>query len=256
MAHRAARAALLAAAVAAAPAAWPQAVLVTLDAVAADEAFDALGKECYEAGMAAQMPSGSIMDCAALLTEPRAGAAPEQGPPIGSSLTHRLRFTLLERGEETSIRAEAWTEIEELGTVIEQPITAQEYLGRVEDVLLAVGERLREPAGRSAGPWAGRYASAQEWHLDAHLRAVSHCDRALPGLSAESLGRQLESIGIWPLGDDTRDRCEQLFQHLFEWGLARGDTEPTLEEYVEYRAGLPPERRPCSGRLALRASCP
>ena len=166
-----------------------------------------------------------------------------------------MRFTLLGRGNDVRIAADSWTETEEAGTVIEEPIASPEYLARLDDVQTAVSRRLRT-AQVAQPPWVGRFDSEQAWHLEAHLRAVSHCDKSLASMSAEALGRDLTSIGIWPLSTDTRDRCEQLYQDLFEWGLARGDDDPTVADYARYRASLPPAERPCSGRLALAASCP
>jgi hypothetical protein len=84
---------------------------------------------------------------------------------------------------------------------------------------------------------------------------VSHCDANLANMSAASVGADLESIGLRALGDDTRDRCEQLYTHLFEWGLARGNAQPSVERYERYRAALPPEQRVCSGQLARDATC-
>jgi hypothetical protein len=224
---------------------------MALEGVDSRDAFAALAKECYDAGMFADMPSDSIMDCTAILEErSSAGASRDEAEPVDTVvLRQRIRFTFTERGE-ASIAADSWTEIEELGTVVEEPITTEEYLRRVQDVLVDVGKRLRASRG-AAPPWAGRYESEQAWHLDSHLRAVRHCDANLASMSSESLARDLESIGMRPLDEDTRDRCEELYQQLFEWGLARGNAEPTLEAYASYRATLPPEQRACSGRLAL-----
>jgi hypothetical protein len=74
-------------------------------------------------------------------------------------------------------------------------------------------------------------------------------------MTTASAAAQLESVGLRPLDDDTRDRCEQLYTHLYEWGLARGDADPTVQEYLRYRASLPPEQRLCSGQLAWDATC-
>ena len=231
---------------------------VALTGVPAAAALEALAKECYDAGMVAQMPSDSIMDCAAVLDERSAGPAPpadatDDGDDV-VVVRHRLRFTALERGAELTIAADAWTETQELGIAIEEPIVSQEYLERIRAVLLDVGRRLRESAG-AAPAWAGRYESEQAWHLDAHLRAVRHCDANFASMRAEALGEQLRSIGVRPLSERTRDRCEQLHQHLLEWGLARGNTAPTVEEYARYREALPAAQRACSGRLALDAAC-
>jgi len=225
---------------------------VTLNGLDGAAVLAALARECYEAGLAPDMPSASIMDCSGVIEERTIGG----DSPDGESrlvATHRVRFTLLERAGQGRVGAEAWTEIEELGSVIEQPVTSEEYLRRVQRVLTTVVARLRS---REAPPWAGRYDSEQAWHLDAHVRAVSHCDANLSGMTAESVAVQLESIGLRALDEDTRDRCEQLHTHLFEWGLARGDASPTVAEYARYRAALPAEQRTCAGLLAPSASCP
>jgi hypothetical protein len=216
--------------------------------------FNALAQECYEAGLWSEMASDSIMDCTAVLEERTAGAIePDAAQPRDVVVVrHKLRFTLIERDEGGSLSADAWTEIEELGTAIEQPITSEEYLERVRGVMTSVVAQLRAGA---APPWTGRYESEQAWHLDAHLNAVRLCDAALPRLTAQSVAAQLESVGLRPISADARDRCEQLYTHIYEWGLARGDAAPTLESYSRYRAALPPEQRTCSGQLAREASC-
>jgi hypothetical protein len=224
---------------------------VPLDGVESAAVFNALAQECYEAGMWSDMPSESIMDCADPIQERAAGD--ELDVEVSAAVVrHKLRFTLVERAGAGRIGAEAWTEIEELDTVIEEPVTSEEYLLRVRGVLAAVVARLRS---RGAPPWNGRYESEQAWHLDAHLKAVSHCDANLAGMTAASVGEQLESVGLRALDADTRDRCEQLFTHVYEWALVRRDTEPTVEAYLRYRAALPPEQRVCSGQLAWDAAC-
>jgi hypothetical protein len=196
------------------------------------------------------MPSDSIMDC----SEPSEGtpAADLPSEVATARVRHKLRFTLIERAGSGRIGAEAWTETEELGTVIEEPVTAADYLARVQGVLAAVVARLR---ATGSPPWVGRFDSEQAWHLAAHLRAVSHCDANLASMTAASVGRELQSVGLRPLDDDARDRCEQLYTLIYEWGLARGDADPTLQEYIRYRAALPPEQRLCSGQLARDAVC-
>lgn len=223
---------------------------VALGGVDAAAAFAALAQECYEAGLAAEMPSDSIMDCSGVVEERFLAGAPDDGGRV--VVTHRLRFTLLERAVARRIRAEAWTEVEELGTVIEQPVTSEGYLRRAQGVLTSVVARL---ASNEPRPWAGRYDTEQAWRLDAHLRAVSHCDANLARMTAASVAAELESIGLRPLDDDARDRCEQLYTHVFEWGLARGDAEPSVAEYARYRAALPAAQRRCTGQLALNATC-
>jgi hypothetical protein len=226
---------------------------VTLDGLDGAAVLAALARECYEAGLAPDVPSSSIMDCSGIIEERTLGRDSEDGESR-LVVTHRLRFTLLERvAGQGRVGAEAWTQIEELGGVVEQPVTSEDYLRRVQRVLSTVVARLRngEPP-----PWAGRYDSEQAWRLDAHVRAVSHCDANLASMTAESVAAELESLGLRALDEDTRDRCEQLHTHLLEWGLARGDANPTVAEYGRYRAALPAEQRTCAGLLAPDASCP
>jgi hypothetical protein len=214
-------------------------------------ALNALARECYEAGLASELPSDSIMDCTAVIDERVLGAA-DDGAAEVIVTRHKLRFTLIEGAGSGRIAADAWTEIEELGTAIEQPITDEEYLERVQGVLVAVLARLRD---NRAPPWAGRYESEQAWHLDAHLAAVRYCDARLAGMTADSIAADLDAVGLRPLTDDTRDRCEQLYTHLYVGCLARGDAEPTLEEYARHRAALPADQRTCAGQLAREARC-
>lgn len=228
----------------------PAAALAGVDGAAV---VGALARECYEARLVPEMPSDSILDCSAVIEERVLGAAADAEEGVNRIVvTHRIRFTLLDRGAEGRIAAEAWTETEELGSVIDQPVTSEDYLRRVQAVLTAVVARLRS---QPAPLWRGRYESEQAWHLDAHLKAVSHCDATLATMTAASVAAELESIGLRALDDDVRDRCEQLYTHLFEWGLVRGDADPTVAEYARYRAALPPEQRICSGQLAPDASC-
>jgi hypothetical protein len=244
--------AALAAAFASAQAAGAQtAPSAALDGVDGAAVLDALAQECYEAGLTPDMPSAEILDCSGVIEERLLPGAPEGEDRF--VVTHKIRFTLLGRATEARVGAEAWTETEELGSVVEQPITSADYLGRAQRVLRAVVARLQ---GRTTPAWAGRYESEQAWHLEAHLEAVSHCDSNLARMTAAQVAAELRSVGLHPLYDGTRDLCEQLYTHLFEWGLARGDAEPTVAEYARYRAALPPEQRPCTGQLAPGATCP
>ena len=242
------RAATLVLALAALPVANSQPTAgVALGELEGTAVLNALAQECYEAGLESDMPNESIMDCTGVLEERSTG--PDDG---GVVVRHKVRFMLLDGGEGKRIAADAWTEIDELGTTIEEPLASEDYSRRVQGVLQAVVARLRSSR---APQWAGRYESAQAWHLDAHLRGVRYCDANLASMTAESVAAQLESIGLRPLDDDLRDRCEQLYTHVFEWGLARGLENPTFQEYVEHRASLPAEQRTCSGQLAREASC-
>jgi hypothetical protein len=220
-----------------------------LDGADGAAVFNALAQECFEAGMWSDMPNDAIMDCADPVDD---GAAVAEGETAAAVIRHKVRFTLIERAGGGRVGIEAWTETEELGTVIEEPVTSDEYLRRVQGVLSAVIARLRV---RGAAPWAGRFENEQAWHLAAHLRAVSRCDANLASMTAASAAADLESIGLRALDEETRDRCEQLYTHLYEWGLARGEAEPTVQAYARYRAALPLEQRTCSGQLAWDATC-
>ena len=224
---------------------------VALDGIDGAAVLNALARECYEAGMWSDMPSESIMDCADPV-EDRAGTNEQDAVVAAAVVRHKIRFTLVERAGAGRVGIEAWTEVEELGIVIEEPVTSEEYLLRAQDVVAAVVTRLRSS---EAPPWRGRYDSEQAWHLEAHLKAVSHCDANLESMTRASVGAQLESVGLRALDDDTRDRCEQLFTHIYEWALVRRDAEPTVEAYLRYRATLPPQQRVCSGQLAWNATC-
>jgi hypothetical protein len=227
---------------------------VALDGVDGAAAMNALGRECYEAGLTVESAADSRVDCSAIIEERTIGSADDSLENANRIVVrHKLRFMLLTpAGEAARIRAEAWTETEEFGSVIEQPLTSQDYRDRVAGVLTAVVERL---ASREAPAWTDRYESEQAWHLDAHVRAVSYCDANLTSMSSESVAAELARIGSRPIDEDTRDRCEQLYTQLFEWGLARGNESPSVAEYVRYREALPPKQRICSGQLALDATC-
>jgi hypothetical protein len=236
----------------AAPLPAQESISVPLDGAPGAAVLDALARECYEAGLTFEPQSDSIVDCSTVLRQ--RVLAERDGEAVDTIVVrHRLRFTLVERGGgEGHLAVSAWTATEELGTTIEEPIASPEYLDRVRRVVAAAIARSND---RSPAPWAGRYDSEQAWRLDAHLKAVSQCDSALFGMTAEVVGEQLESIGLRPLHRDVRDRCEQLYTFLYEWGLARGEAEPTLEEYARYRASLPPAQRHCSGALAPATAC-
>jgi hypothetical protein len=221
---------------------------VALGGVDGRAALDALARECYEAGLVPEMSSAEILDCSTVIEERvLAGAAEDR-----IVVTHKIRFTLFGRAAEARIGAEAWTETEERDNVIEQPVASADYLRRVQRVLNGVVARLGSTA---PPPWVGRYESEQAWHLAAHLRAVSYCDANLQSMTPESTAEELASIGLRPQYDGTRDRCEQLYTHLYEWGLARGEENPTVSDYSRYRAALPPEQRGCTGQLAPDATC-
>ena len=222
---------------------------VPLEGVDPAAVLEALALECYEAGLVADAPRNSSMDCSGIVEQ---RAADNGDPDASVVIRQKLRFTVLDRADEPQITADAWTETEELGTVIETPITAAAYVSRVRDVLEHTVQHLRAP--ETVRVWSPRYESEQAFTLDAHLHAVRRCDRDLESLHAETLGAELESIGLRPMSTEPRDRCEQLYERVYEWGLARGSQEPTLAAYARYRAALPPDQRTCSGQLALDAA--
>src|SRR5262245_33188594 len=177
------------------------AVSVPLDGVDPKALLETLALECYEAGLAADVPRDSSMDCSGILEE----RAAENGDPEASVvIRQKVRFTVLDRAGEPQIAADAWTETEELGTVIETPVTSEAYLSRVSGVLERAVRQLSTPETSPA--WSPRYESEQAFKLDAHLRAVRRCDKDLENLRAETLGAQLESIGVRPMSADARDR--------------------------------------------------
>ncbi|MBN1238306.1 MAG: hypothetical protein JXB36_07375 [Gammaproteobacteria bacterium] len=225
------------------------------------DVLDALYAECYDAGLLAEPAGDGIIVCSADLSggETSAEGVPFVGVHDGRA-RHRIRFAVAERDGAVRAWAYPWIEIEEAdGTVLDNEIVSEEYLRRVEDVLADLAASLAAGRGRDAdgGPsgWRQYYDSRDDWRLDAHLKAVAHCDARLADLTEERLESQLEAAGVRPFGRTLRDRCEELYEEVFRWGLARGLEMPTVEGYVEYRQGLPPAQRRCAGRLALTADC-
>jgi hypothetical protein len=169
---------------------------------------------------------------------------------------HRIRFALAEREGGVRVWAYPWIEIEEPGgNVLELTVSSEEYLNRVQSVLTDTAAAFGTEARQDANPWSEYYDSQDEWRLDAHLQAVAFCDTRLADLTAEELQRRLELAAFQPFGKDLRSRCEELYEEIFRWGLARGLDRPTVEGYAEYRAALPPQERICTGRLALGSAC-
>lgn len=225
--------------------------------VAANEVLDALYQECHEAGMSIEALSDEIIVCSA----PLGGDELLGGTAIinvhEGHLRHRIRFALAGRAGGVQVWAYPWIEVEEPdGRLLEEDILSEEYLRRVQDVLARLGERLSRGDAGMHEPWAEHYDALDEWRLDAHLHAVAHCDRTYADLTAEELDRQLQAAGIRPRGRSLRDRCEELYEEIYAWGLARGVEEPGVEDYLSHLAALPPVERRCRGRLALVVDCP
>ena len=110
------------------------------------------------------MPSDSIMDCSGVIEERSTGALTADEPNGDGRIviTHRLRFSVLERAEGGRVSGVAWTETEELGGIVEQPVTSEDYLRRVQRVLTAVVARLRDKS-RRRGPAATRASRPGTW---------------------------------------------------------------------------------------------
>lgn len=220
-----------------------------------EEVLEALYEECFEAGMIAE-PVADQLVCSTTLTGDEELGGMSVVNVYGGRARHQIRFALAERAGGIRVWAYPSIEIEEPGgNLLEQEITSDEYSARVQAVLTDTAETLSEAPGPDSRPWAAHYATQDEWRLDAHLRAVAYCDAGLEDLTPEELDRQLAMASFQPFGKGLRDRCEELYEEIFRWGLARGIDEPTVEAYAEYQAALPPEERVCSGRLALGSTC-
>lgn len=221
----------------------------------ADTVLNALYRACYEAGMSVDAGGGDVLVCSASLAGDARLPDGSRVVSVGGGLVwHKIRFALAERSGGVRVWAYPWIEIEDADDVVlEEDIGSAAYLERVQaeleriDAALAAGPARREP-------WTEHYDSAHEWRLDAHLKAVDHCDRHLDALTGERVARQLEQAGVQPIGTSLRDRCEELYEPVYLWGLARGMAEPTVEAYVAHRRALPREAR-CTGQLALEAVC-
>jgi hypothetical protein len=227
------------------------------DGARVEDVLEALYGECYEAGMSAQTVGEQIIMCSANLT---GSERLLEGVAIVNvhegHVRHRIRFALAERAAGVQTWAYTWIEVEEPdGHVLEEDITSAEYLRRVRDVLDGISAALSGGATTQAPPWAQRYDTQDEWRLDAHIRAVAHCDANLADLTPERLEGQIAAVELRPFGRDLRSRCEELYEEVFKWGLAMGLDAPTVEAYAEHRAALPAEERTCPGRLALAAAC-
>jgi hypothetical protein len=212
----------------------------------------ALSRLCFDAGMGVEQPTAATIVCSAVID-------PNETPPPGVTIvnvhgghsTHRLRFTLVARGAGVRVWASSWIEIVEPdGTVLEQDVSSEAYLVRVQRALDEVAASFADGA-RVQPRWADRYATEQDWRLDAHIQAVAYCDRRLPELDRDSIEEQILAVGLRPFGSALRDRCEALYEHIYEWGLERGIAAPEAEDYLSYRAALPPEERACPARIAL-----
>jgi hypothetical protein len=225
---------------------------VTVDHADVAPIATALSRLCFDAGMGVEQPAAATIVCSALID-------PNETPPPGVTIvnvhgghsTHRLRFTLAMRGASVTVWASSWIEIVEPdGTRLEQDVTSEAYLARVQRALDAVAASFAD--GTHARPlWADRYETEQDWRLAAHLQAVAHCDRHLQALDPQRIEQQIRAVGIRPFGTALRDRCEALYEHVFEWGLAGGIEAPEVEDYLAYRESLPRDLRPCAIRIAL-----
>lgn len=218
---------------------------------------NALYERCYDAGMAVESSDAGMIACSASLD----GAEPLPADIAIADVheghvRHLIRFSLADRAEGVRVWAHPWIETSEAdGIVLEDEIRSSAYLARVQTVLGQIGEALASGAGAAPRePWADHYESEDAWRLDAHLRAVEYCDRRSGDLTVEQIERRLELAEVQPLSRSLRGRCEELYEPVFGWGLARGVADPTVEGYADYRASLPDDER-CAGQLALEATC-
>lgn len=222
-----------------------------------DAVRNALYEACYEAGMTTETGAGAMLECSSSLEGDERSLADIAIADVHEGrVVHRIRFALAERAE--GVRAWAYPRIEILepdGVVLEAEIASPAYLERVATVLERTDASLEaDSSGGGAQPWRNHYDTRRAWTLEAHLRAVEHCDRNLDDLTPGVLERLVEQAGVQPRGETQRDRCEELYTPVYEWGLARGVETPTVEGYAEYRESLPPAQR-CEGLLALGAEC-
>lgn len=222
----------------------------------ADAVLNGLYEECYEAGMTVEPLEGRQILCSTSL---EGDERVLDGMPIADvhegRVWHRIRFALAPR--DSGVRVWAYPRIEVVeaeGVALEAEIDAEAYRGRVQSVLERLDTVLGAAGDAAREPWRERYDSRREWRLDAHIEAVDHCDRNLDALSDARLDELLDEAGVHPLGSSPRDRCEALYEPVYEWALARGIDSPSVEAYEEYRASLSPAQR-CTGQLALGASC-
>lgn len=240
---------------AASPGAAQDVPTLLFEGAAADAVLNGLYEECYEAGMAVESLEGMQILCSTSL---EGDERVLDGMPIADvhegRVWHRIRFALAPR--ESGVRVWAYPRIEVVeaeGLALEAEIDADAYRSRVRSVLERLESSL-DAGGGNREAWRERYDSRRAWRLEAHIEAVDYCDRNLGRLTDEALDALLDQAGVQPLGDSQRDRCEALYEPVYEWALARGIEAPSVEAYADYRASLPPAER-CTGQLALGASC-
>ncbi len=223
--------------------------------VSMHQVMAALQRQCFEAGMAVAMPDDHAVLCSVIVARGdelllRADDLPRDvsiGRVHGGEIAHQLRFTLAERDNDVRVWAHAWLTVSEAdGAVLEEDIGSPVYLARLQRVFDDLAASFADPADDD---------SEHELRLAAHLRAVAHCDRLSADLDVDAIDEGLRVIGLHPYGSSPRDRCEALYEVVFEWGLARGMERPDMQGFRAFLDAQPDDRRVCMGRVSLASYC-
>jgi hypothetical protein len=233
------------------------------DGVTMEQVVAALHQQCFEAGMTVEMPSDSAVQCSAIVSDDDDLPADVRiGRVHDGHVAHHLGFSLATRGDGVRVWMNAWLAIVEPdGATLEEDLDSALYAQRVQRLLAQLADGLPAEQDQVSAPggatalWSAHYDSEFDWRLDAHLRAVRHCDQRLEDLDAAAIDAALRMIGLVPLGSALRDRCEALYEVIYEWGLARGTEQPAREDFFAYRDAQPAGERICFGRLALANRC-
>ncbi len=233
------------------------------DHVTAEQVVAVLHQQCFEAGMSVEMPSATAVRCSTIVRDDEDLPADLHiGRLHDGHVTHYLGFSLAVRGDGVRVWMNAWLEIAESdGATLEEDLESRLYAHRVQALLAELADgpgsaQDRVTAQNNATPhWSSHYDSEFDWRLDAHLRAVRVCDQRLQDMDAAVVEEALRMIGLRPPGNQLRDRCEALYEVVYEWGLLRGAQQPALDDFFAYREAQPDAERICFGRLALANHC-
>ncbi len=240
--------------------------------VSMEQVVTALHRQCFNAGMAVSMPDDNAVLCSVIVArgDELLLHADDLPPDIsigrvhGGEIAHQLRFTLAERGNDVRVWAHAWLTVSEGdGAVLEEDISSPVYLSRLQrvfDDLAASADPADDDAAAAVATvlnagWADHFDSEHDLRLAAHLRAVAHCDRLSAGLDADAIDEGLRAIGLRPYGNSPRDRCEAMYEVIFEWGLARGMEQPGMQAFRAFLDAQPHDQPVCMGRVALASYC-